>query len=195
MPGTEERAAGESPGEWQGTMTDTNARVWTNCPACGAPLERGAGGESLTCAYCRSIYFPEKNDDGVRVLGPAQGEMCPVCAVPLMEASLEQVAIRSCTRCRGMLIPMDSFAALLDAVRVGQAGGAAAGTGSADAAELERRLACPHCHGAMETHFYAGAGHVVIASCERCLLNWLDAGELARIAHGADALGETPVAW
>jgi Zn-finger nucleic acid-binding protein len=38
----------------------------------------------------------------------------------------------------------------------------------------------------METHFYTGGGNVVIDDCERCELNWLDAGELVTIARAPD---------
>lgn len=155
-----------------------------NCPACGAPMKLASGEDSLTCPYCHSVYFPEKNDDGVRVLGDS-GEMCPICSIALNDASLDQVPIRYCTRCRGMLIPMEDFAALVNAVR--DAGGGAVVRSKSDPEELKRRLTCPHCHGSMDTHFYAGPGNVIISDCERCHLDWLDHGKLQRIAHGADA--------
>jgi Zn-finger nucleic acid-binding protein len=41
----------------------------------------------------------------------------------------------------------------------------------------------------MEAHSYAGPGNVVIDSCEPCSLNWLDHGELARIAQAPDDRG------
>jgi Zn-finger nucleic acid-binding protein len=34
----------------------------------------------------------------------------------------------------------------------------------------------------METHFYGGGRNVVIDDCESCSLDWLDHGELRRIA-------------
>ena len=33
----------------------------------------------------------------------------------------------------------------------------------------------------MDTHYYGGPGNVIIDACDRCDLNWLDAGELMRI--------------
>ena len=51
-------------------------------------LESGA--ESLTCDYCGSLVFPEKNDDGVRVLGTPSDEMCPVCKLGLVDAFRER---------------------------------------------------------------------------------------------------------
>jgi Zn-finger nucleic acid-binding protein len=50
----------------------------------------------------------------------------------------------------------------------------------------------------MEAHFYGGPGNVVIDTCESCSLNWLDHGELARIAqapasdYDAASYPETP---
>ena len=35
--------------------------------------------------------------------------------------------------------------------------------------------------------FYGGPGNVVIDTCERCLVNWLDPGELRRIAIAPDS--------
>jgi Zn-finger nucleic acid-binding protein len=37
-------------------------------------------------------------------------------------------------------------------------------------------------------HIYAGPGNAVIDSCERCQVNWLDPGELRRIAVAPDSL-------
>ena len=165
-----------------------------NCPACGAPMRLDSGAESLTCDYCHSVYFPGKNDDGVRVLGAATEDTCPVCGIPLMDASLAGTRIRYCTCCRGMSVAMDIFAALVEAVRAGQEGAEIPPT-PPDPSELRRRLNCPHCHQTMDTHFYAGPGDVVLSDCEHCLLDWLDHGKLMRIAHGADAMrdgGEDP---
>ncbi|MFZ0270745.1 MAG: zf-TFIIB domain-containing protein [Acidobacteriaceae bacterium] len=162
-----------------------------NCPSCGAPMQLESGAESLTCDYCGSLVFPEKNDDGVRVLGQPTDEMCPICRVGLVDASFANARIRYCTRCRGMLINMDVFADLVQSLRSGHDGGMI--PRPPDRSELQRRLTCPHCHQAMETHFYAGPGNVILSDCERCSLNWLDHGKLMRIAHAPDALKEEAV--
>lgn len=148
-----------------------------------------AGAESLTCDYCHSVFFPEKDDDGVRVLGTPGNEMCPVCSVGLVQASFNGVQIQYCTRCRGMLIPMDVFAALVQELRQGNDGGVI--PQAADRSELDRRLTCPHCHQAMDTHFYAGPGNVILSDCERCSLVWVNHAKLMRIAHAPDALRES----
>jgi len=140
--------------------------------------------DCLSCDYCRSIYFPEQDDDGVRVLGETSEESCPVCAIPLMHASLAKQRIRYCTRCRGMLIRMGTFLALIEELRAGQGG--TASQHAPDQHDLQRKLDCPQCHQRMDTHFYCGPGNVIIDDCSRCFLNWLDHGELMRIVHAPD---------
>jgi Zn-finger nucleic acid-binding protein len=142
-------------------------------------------GDSLRCDYCHSVAFPEKDDSGVRVLGEAAGYVCPICDSPLMQATLAGVGLCYCTQCRGMSIPMQVFEDLIAALRVAPVGSAAAPSDSSR--DLQRRIKCPHCHRGMTADWYAGPGHVVIDSCETCLLNWLDHGELMRIAQGADS--------
>jgi Zn-finger nucleic acid-binding protein len=39
----------------------------------------------------------------------------------------------------------------------------------------------------MIDHPYGGPGNVVIDTCERCGVNWLDPGELRRIAMAPDS--------
>jgi Zn-finger nucleic acid-binding protein len=82
-----------------------------------------------------------------------------------------------------MLVAMMEFQSLIDAART--LSGPVAGL-PAEVNELDRRINCPHCHHAMEAHFYAGGGNVVMDTCEACCLHWLDHGELARIARAAE---------
>jgi Zn-finger nucleic acid-binding protein len=151
-----------------------------NCPSCGAPMH--PDGETFKCDYCKSVFVPDKNDEGVRVLGEASGQNCPVCAIPLMQATLARLSILSCTKCRGMLVPMGAFQVLIDQMREEHPDLVVAEP-PVNPAELRRVIACPKCRSRMEAHFYAGPGRVVIDSCETCLLIWLDHGELSRIAH------------
>lgn len=159
-----------------------------NCPQCGAPMKLEAGAESMTCAYCHSVYFPEKNDEDVRVLGTPGKELCPVCGVGLVDAAFLSARMEYCTRCRGMLIPMETFAALVGELRQGHEGGVR--QMAPDRSELERRLTCPRCHQGMDTHFYAGPGNVILSACEHCSLDWMNHAKLMQIGHAPDALGE-----
>jgi Zn-finger nucleic acid-binding protein len=155
-----------------------------NCPSCGAPLRLDSGTVSLSCDYCRSVYFPEKNAEGVRVLGEEAAESCPVCRIPLLHAVLARERIRYCTTCRGMLIRMGAFTVLIDELR-SQRGGASVQP-APDRRDLDRKIDCPECHHRMDTHFYGGPGNVVIDDCSRCSLNWLDHDELMRIVAAPD---------
>src|SRR5262249_23563869 len=112
--------------------------------------------------------------------------LCPMCLTPLSRSRLEGHSLLYCARCYGMLIEMNRFATLIDAVRASE--------------ERPRRVAlprrqnpgdrllnCPTCGQPMLCHIYGGPGNVVIDSCERCQLNWLDPGELRRIATAPDS--------
>jgi Zn-finger nucleic acid-binding protein len=88
-----------------------------------------------------------------------------------------------------MLVAMMEFQSLIDAARTASAPIPAL---PADVHELDRRIACPHCHHPMEAHFYAGGGNVVMDTCETCCLHWLDHDELARIAQ-ANATPPNPI--
>ncbi|MGD0732723.1 MAG: zf-TFIIB domain-containing protein [Terracidiphilus sp.] len=155
-----------------------------NCPSCGAPMRLKPDEDSLTCDYCRSVYFPEKNDDGVRVLGEVSDQACPLCKIPLTQAAIVKMRILYCTGCRGMLISMPTFEGIVEEMRA--IGGGMVVQPVADKGDLQRRVDCPHCHKRMDTHFYAGPGNVVVDSCSDCSLIWLDRGELMHIAHAPD---------
>lgn len=156
-----------------------------NCPSCGAPMRLKPGEDSYKCDYCQSVYYPEQNEDGVRVLEAAD-ETCPICNTTLSHASLLNTRILYCTKCRGMLVAMEIFKSLISKEQILQGGSMIQPT--ADTSDLQRKINCPQCHHSMDTHLYAGPGNVVIDSCDHCLVNWLDRGELSRIAHAPDEL-------
>ena len=156
-----------------------------NCPGCGAPMRLEDGRDTLVCDYCGQISVPEANDDGVRILGEASTLACPVCASPLVQAAMARHRILYCTHCRGTLIGMGEFGALIGDLRA-EAHGAEEIPRPPAPRELQRHIRCPQCGTTMDTHFYAGPGNVVIDDCSRCALNWLDAGELRTIAHAPD---------
>lgn len=137
--------------------------------------------ESFQCPYCQRVCLPEKNDDGVRVLGDPVDQQCPLCNLPLVHAVLARKQILYCTGCQGMMIPMPMLEGLIEELRAEHGSGAAPAAGDRD--ELRRRINCPQCHRPMDAHFYAGGGNVVIDSCEECSLIWMDRGALMRIAH------------
>ena len=117
------------------------------------------------------------------VLGEPAALSCPLCAVPLTHAALSGCRLMYCTRCRGELIKMGAFVEVIQSPRVRREGVAA--TQAPNPKELQRRIICPQCHHPMDTHYYGGPGNVIIDACDRCDLNWLDAGELMRILLAA----------
>jgi Zn-finger nucleic acid-binding protein len=153
-----------------------------NCPSCGAPMRLEQDKDYLRCDYCKNLYFPKENEDGVRVLGELSELLCPVCSVPLIHAALYGCRILYCDRCRGLLVSMDFFVELTQELRAADAH-AGILPSPPDPKDLERHTDCPQCHRRMDTHYYAGPGNIVIDDCSFCHLNWLDYGELQRITR------------
>jgi Zn-finger nucleic acid-binding protein len=122
--------------------------------------------------------------DGVTIIGEPVGPSCPVCRVPLVPALLEEEPVYGCGRCRGFLAVIDTFSAIVTKRRALH-GPNEKCTDPFDPAELERRVTCPNCRQPMDTHPYYGGGNVVVDTCERCSLIWLDAGKLASIERYA----------
>ena len=161
-----------------------------NCPSCGAPMRLKPDEDSYKCEYCHNIFLPDKDDDGVRVLGDPTNETCPVCNIPLVNAALGHARILYCTKCHGMLVSMEAFSPLIDELHAQQRG--TIPQPPADGSDLRRKIDCPQCRHRMDTHFYAGPGNVVIDSCENCSLIWLDRGELMHIVHAPNDFTESP---
>jgi len=155
-----------------------------NCPSCGAPMHLAAGSDYLKCEFCKSILLADPDDEGVRVLNEESSQSCPICSIPLWNATLSGIRIQSCKKCKGMLVSMEVFPDLLEQLRAKQT--AVAIPTVADATELRRKINCPKCHKPMDAHFYYGGGSVVIDGCDPCCLNWLDHGELMRIVRAPD---------
>jgi Zn-finger nucleic acid-binding protein len=137
------------------------------------------------CDYCHNVVVADKDNDGVSLSTEAdsEGEGCPICSLPLMKATLGRLPLLVCTKCDGMLIAMQEFEDLIAASRAEHHGAVAIAPADPNSDDLRRPIGCPHCHRPMEAHFYGGAGNVVMDTCENCSLNWLDHGELARIAN------------
>jgi Zn-finger nucleic acid-binding protein len=140
---------------------------------------------SFKCEYCLSVFLPEANaDDGVRGLDEPSGQDCPICSTGLVHATLSNIRIRYCTKCRGLLVPMEILQSLMQELRAEKR--TATIQPPADAADLRRKINCPQCRRRMDAHFYAGPGNVVIDSCENCSVIWLDGGELMRIVKAPE---------
>jgi Zn-finger nucleic acid-binding protein len=140
------------------------------------------GQDFLVCDLCGTTHLPDTNADGVRVLEVPAPLACPVCAVPLVHAAISGSRVLYCNRCHGMLISMAVFVPVVGYLhsRYENGGGTIQ---PCDWKGLNRNIECPQCRQTMVTHPYAGPGNVIMDTCEHCLLNWLDYGELLRIAR------------
>lgn len=137
----------------------------------------------MLCDYCGSQKTPPMDEDGVVVLDPTS-HLCPVCATPLANASIESQEMLYCTHCHGMLLDMEKFLPLLDVLREYRYWSRS----SQAPRDFDdgRVLHCPLCKHEMDHHPYGGGGNLAVDSCEPCGVLWLDRGELSRIVAGPD---------
>lgn len=156
-----------------------------NCNSCGAPLRIDRDRGLLVCDHCGSQQEAPAAFDYLELLSEASS-LCPICSTPLSTSRLESQPLLCCAGCFGLLIDMSRFTAVIDAVRLHEE--------RSFRTALPRRqnpgdrvIKCPACGQPMLAHSYGGPGNVVIDSCERCQVNWLDPGELRRIAVAPDA--------
>src|SRR5438132_7486697 len=149
------------------------------CENCGAGMRLKDDDDCLRCEYCESVYCPEPNERGIRVLGEPAGLSCSLCAVGLVHAVVAGKRVLYCPQCHGLLIDMELFATLVQLLQSHHDSPIEV-LRPPDWKELRREMTCPQCGRRMDTHLYGGPGNIVIDNCERCSLNWLDDGELQR---------------
>lgn len=142
------------------------------------------------CRYCGTFEFiAAPAIDGVQVLErPERALDCPLCRAPLAKSLLDHsFVVEHCERCRGVLVQRADFAESVTVRRL-NATGPPVPPVPLDRRELERKVTCPSCQAPMDVHPYYGPGNVVIDTCSRCDLVWLDYGELKQItdAPGRD---------
>lgn len=151
-----------------------------NCRNCGAAMSLVTGREYFRCDYCISFHFPDGvGDDGVRVVGPQADLDCPICHQRLQDGRIENEPVQFCANCRGFLATNPVFNTIVRERRAQRPIGDS--PHGFDPTELTRSIDCPRCRQRMDTHPYYGGGRVVVDTCPRCTLIWLDAGELTVI--------------
>jgi Zn-finger nucleic acid-binding protein len=138
-----------------------------------------AEGGMLVCDHCGSMDERAVAYD-LETLGES-ARPCPHCAKPLVDARIEGCPAQYSASCQGVLVEMREFVTLTDALRARapRAGNVLPRTQHPG----DRRLSCPICGQPMLSHLYGGPGNLVLDTCEGCQVNWLDAGELQRIAR------------
>lgn len=145
------------------------------------------GSDYFFCEYCGAYAFPSPTQDGVVTLGERGDVACPVCSTRLVEASVAEVGVLHCPKCRGVLARQEAFSTMVKLLRA-RASGEPEPVRPVNQEALQREIACPHCGRTMDTHPYYGPGNAVVDNCPRCAEIWLDHGELANIrdAPGRD---------
>ena len=145
------------------------------------------------CAHCGTFAFIAGPDDrGVRTIEAAGAGACPRCRGSLSSALLDgRRGVHHCPQCRGLLLPRSAFVEAVERRRA-EASGPPAPPVPLDPRELAESVPCPSCAQTMDVHPYLGPGNVVIDSCVRCDLIWLDRRELNQIT---DAPGRDRGTW
>jgi Zn-finger nucleic acid-binding protein len=122
--------------------------------------------------------------DGVEV-GSETTKVCPACQALLSDGTIQNRSVLYCTKCRGVLVSIDTFLPLVEFLRALRHP-----TGSdiqpRDNSDADRGFRCPQCEKTMEGHPYGGPGNVNIDTCEACSVIWLDHDELQRIVMAPD---------
>ncbi len=153
-----------------------------NCRNCGAVMKVVRDGDYLACEYCGSFYFPKPSRDGVRELGEKSGLQCPVCRGNLVSAALPGSEVLQGEKCKGLLIGQRELREAVEYLRAG-ASGPPDIPKAMNPEELKRKIQCPCCGKAMDTHAYSGPGNIVVDLCPDCRVVWLDSGKLGRIIN------------
>jgi Zn-finger nucleic acid-binding protein len=143
-------------------------------------VDRVAG--ELSCGHCGSIEQQVEIARHVDI-GSASEKECPSCAIALSHGKFDGVPLLLCQRCQGMLIRMEHFVSIINVARAREEG--SRGVPPRRQSPGDRTLRCPFCGEGMLSHLYGGPGNLVIDTCEPCHLNWLDPGELRRIARAS----------
>jgi len=154
------------------------------CQNCGAAMRIVRDKGLLMCDHCGSQQDAPAIPEALELIGETT-RPCPVCATPLSQGRLHGHPVLSCPSCSGLLIEMNRFTTIIDAVRAYDVGPFRAALPPRQNPG-DRTLSCPSCGQPLVSHPYAGPGNIVIDTCSRCLLNWLDQGELRRIAQAPE---------
>lgn len=157
----------------------------TNCASCGAAREFDRARLLFTCRHCGMAEPVPPNLQAFDLLEPSALE-CPSCARGLVNATAGGRALHVCVGCQGALVPMASLGAVVALIRFFE-GQPLETLPPRQQQPADRLLLCPSCRQVMDSHLYGGPGNLVMDSCSHCELNWLDAGELRRIALAPDS--------
>ena len=146
-------------------------------------MEPVAGRDYVYCPYCAAFAFPSALEDSADRVTPLADESdlsCPICKIELSVGAGEKQQVFFCAKCRGILLSSDDLMGIVRKRRAAHEGPPEEQR-PLDQEQLKRQIVCPKCSKQMEVHPYYGPGAVVIDSCGRCKVVWMDHGELAVI--------------
>jgi len=112
---------------------------------------------------------------------------CPVDNQPLRACRYEGVAVHTCDRCQGELVPGDALARVInireerfdpELLRLVESSEPIFGV---PVSERERTLECPACDTPMNVINYASDSGVFVDRCPACHAIWLDPSELEKV--------------
>ena len=108
---------------------------------------------------------------------------CPRCGKSLEAAQVNEISVRLCGACKGLLIAHPALTKVADQSWRAVPEKVAEETAFRRSAGIEREpiYACPDCHRPMEKYGYMGLAAITIDRCETCALVWLDADELQNL--------------
>lgn len=105
---------------------------------------------------------------------------CPRCRKPLETAQVDEIEVRLCRGCRGMLLAHPDLVHVLESSwqAVSEKHAEEMQFRAPDGWQKEEVLHCPDCRQAMDKYGYMGLAAILVDRCDRCILVWLDTDEL-----------------
>ena len=92
-----------------------------DCRNCGAPLRIIRDKGLFVCEHCGSEHEAPPIPEGLEFLGETS-QACPICSTPLWKSRLHSQPLLCCPTCAGLLIGMNVFTTIIDAMRSHQPG-------------------------------------------------------------------------
>jgi Zn-finger nucleic acid-binding protein len=144
--------------------------------------------DHFKCRSCGTWYFPDTSaacSDSIETEtdGRPGGLGCPHCEDQQLDfGKLLGHRVCCCSNCRGYLIGSLALGHLVNTLRSAYEGPEDIPVAICPE-ELQLPARCPVCRLDMETHPYYGPGTLVIDSCCRCHVTWLNYGELIKIVR------------
>ncbi|MCA9082744.1 MAG: zf-TFIIB domain-containing protein [Planctomycetaceae bacterium] len=151
------------------------------CHQCGGSAVPVSGREYLQCEYCRTFVFTTDNPlsaDRITSRNASFNVSCPACDGILQQGQVEEHPALYCGTCYGVLLKNEHFGEIIRQRRARRINCEAEACRPLNPQDYDRSIRCPNCAGHMEAHPYYGPGNVVMDSCHKCHLIWLDHGEL-----------------